>query len=246
MRLARTISLAASLSFPLLAQTPGSFTPSRNSLWQMPREGNILTGYHRPEITSAGLEDSVRLQNLIRDGKIYLSLDDAISLALENNLDLELERYGVRLADADLLRAKGGYIPRGIPLSVRESPAGLGPPVPGPNGTLGGGDSPTLNSLVGPGVQIDLSQLGSLPVPTGTSIPVLDPMILGNLSTSHQSAIQNSTFLPTIESLNANNVSANLAYQQGFTTGGTLNVFFDNLRSNQNSPLSLYNPVNAK
>jgi outer membrane protein len=227
----------------LAAQTPVVSSSGNHAVWEMPKAGGIVTGYRAPRVADVYLEDSVRLQSLLRDGKIYLSLRDAISLALENNLDLELERYGIRLADSDVLRSKAGALPRGVPLSVRESPAGLGAPVVGPNGTLGGGDSPTLQSLIGPGVQVDLSILGSIPLPTGPAIPNLDPQIVGNAAWSHQSDIQNSIFLPGIASLNSNNTVATIGYQQGFTSGGTLNVFFNNSRLNQNNPLFLYNPT---
>jgi outer membrane protein TolC len=235
-------TLVCVLTGSLAAQTPNSSSGSY-AIWEVPKAGAIITGYRTPRIADVYLEDSVRLQSLFRDGKIYLSLRDAISLALENNLDLELERYGIRLADSDVLRSRAGLLPRGVPLSVRESAAGLGTPVVGPNGTLGGGDSPTLQSLIGPGVQVDLSILGSVPLPTGPAIPNLDPQIVANASGSHQSNIQNSTFLPGIRSLNPNNTVANVGYQQGFTSGGTLDLFFNNSRLNQNNPLSLYNPT---
>jgi outer membrane protein TolC len=216
---------------------------AQTSIWQMPRDGGIASGYRAPRVANVVLEDSPRLQSLYRDGSIHLSLRDAISLALENNLDVELERYGIRLADSDVLRSKAGYLPRGVPLSIRESPSGLGTPVPGPNGTLGGGDSPTLNSLIGPGVQVDLSILGSVPLPTGPGLPNLDPRIVGGFSWSHQSDIQNSLFLPGIRSLNSIQRIANIGYQQGFTSGGTVDVFFNNSRLDQNNPLLLYNPT---
>jgi outer membrane protein len=227
----------------LVAQTPDPASSSTHALWQIPREGGIATGYRTPHVPGVYLEDSLRLQSLFRDGKIYLSVRDAIALALENNLDLELERYGIRLADSDVLRSKAGSLPRGVPLSIRESAAGLGTPVVGPNGTLGGGDSPTLESLIGPGIQVDLSILGSVPLPTGPAIPNLDPQIVANAGWSHQSDIQNSVFLPGVGSLNSNTTVANVGYQQGFTSGGTLNVFFNNSRLNQNNPLFLYNPT---
>src|SRR3954471_18146844 len=110
----------------------------------MPNEGGPLSGYRAPRLSSAKLDDSPRLRALLQSGNIYLSLQDAIALALENNLDLELEREGIRLADTDVLRSKSGSLPRGVPLSVREAPPGLGTPQTSPNGTLGGGDSPTL------------------------------------------------------------------------------------------------------
>ena len=235
-------TVASVLTGSLAAQTPASLSGS-GAVWQMPKQGGIATGYRAPRIPDVYLEDSVRLQSLVRNGKIYLSLRDAISLALENNLDLELERYGIRLADSDVLRSESGFLPRGVPLSVRESSAGLGTPVIGPNGTLGGGDSPTLNSLIGPGVQVDLSILGSVPLPTGPAIPNLDPQIVGNASWTHQSDIQNSIFLPGVRSLNGNTIIANVGYQQGFTSGGNVDVFFNNSRLNQNNSLLLYNPT---
>ncbi len=235
-------SVACLLTGTLAAQTPGSFTASQ-SVWQMPKEGGILTGYRTPHVADVYLEDSVRLQSLVRDGKIYLSLRDAISLALENNLDLELERYGIRLADTDVLRSKAGFLPRGIPLSVRESAPGLGTPVIGPNGTLGGGDAPTLTSLIGPGVQVDLSIFASVPLATGPTVPNLEPQIAGNASWSHESDIQNSIFLPNVRSLNSDTTIANVGYEQGFTSGGTFSLFFNNSRFDQKNPLSLYNPT---
>ena len=125
---------------------------------------------------------------------------------------------------------------------VREAPPGLGSPQTSPNGSLGGGDTPTLNALIGPGVQVDLSILGSIPLPTGTAVPNLDPEIAGSVGWNHTSDIQNSVFVPGLRSINGEQTTANVAYQQGFTTGGSVDVFFNNSRFDMNSPLLLYNP----
>jgi hypothetical protein len=111
-------------------------------VWQMPSRGGITTAYRTPTVAPVHLENSRRLDSLFRDSRITLSLDDAIALALENNLDLELVRYAPRLAETDLLRAEAGSSLLGIPLSIREGPGGLGGPAAGPNGTLGGDDAP--------------------------------------------------------------------------------------------------------
>ena len=224
------------LSLSLSAQT------GEGQAWNMPSEGGALSGYRTPRVAPMKQEDSARLRALFRDGSIYLSLQDAIALGLENNLDLELEREGIRLADTDVLRAKSGALPRGVPLSVREAPPGLGAPQISPNGILAGGDSPTLNSLIGPGVQIDLSILGSIPLPTGTAVPNLDPQIVASVGWNHTSDIQNSIFTPDLRSFNGQTTTANVAFQQGFTTGGSLEVFFNNSRLDTNNPLLLYNP----
>jgi outer membrane protein len=237
-----TISLL--LAITLAAQTPTiPVRPAGDaSVWTMPAGGSLPSGYRTPRVAAANLDDSPRLRALLRDGNIYLSLQDAIALALENNLDLELERYGMRLADTDVLRSRSGSLPRGVPLSVREAPPGLGSPQTSPNGSLGGGDTPTLNALIGPGVQVDLSILGSIPLPTGTAVPNLDPEIAGSIGWNHTSDIQNSVFVPGLRSINGEQTTANVAYQQGFTTGGSVDVFFNNSRFDMNSPLLLYNP----
>ena len=100
---------------------------------------------------------------------------------------------------------------------------------------------PALNALIGPGVQVDLSILGSIPLPTGTTVPNLDPEITGSVGWNHTSDIQNSVFVPGLRSINGEQTTANVAFR-GFTTGGFVDVFFDNSRFDMNSPLLLYNP----
>src|SRR5215475_4919067 len=168
-----------------------------------------------------------RGDRLIVDGKLRLSLQDAIALALENNLDIELQRYTRRLAATDVLRAEGGGSLRGIPLSVREGPASVG--VPALSGSrLGGGDAPSLDRLEGAGAQIDLSLLGSLPLSTGPAVPNFDPNLVGTIGWNHQSDPQNSTFLTSLRSLNTRTATGNLGIDQGFATGATLSLSFQN------------------
>jgi outer membrane protein len=212
-------------------------------VWQMPSPGGIRSAYRTPAVAPLHLENSGRLESLFRDNRITLSLEDAIALALENNLDLELVRYAPRLAETDLLRAEAGSALRGIPLSVREGPAGLGAPAEGPNGTLGGGNTPGLNALTGPGVQTDLSIIGSLPLSTGPPVPSFDPVILGNIGWNHTSDPQNSTFLSNLRSLNASTAVANFGLQQGFATGGSFDVGWNTFRQRVNNPLLNLNPA---
>jgi outer membrane protein len=218
-------------------------TTPRAQSWQFPAGGNLADAYRTPPVPPVYLTNSRRLESLLRDGSIVLSMQDAIALALENNLDLELVRYAPRLADTDLLRAESGSTLRGIPLSVREVPAGLGTPTPGPDGTLGGGNTPALNSLIGPGIQTDLSIIGSLPLSTGPAVPSFDPQLIGNIRWDHTSEPQNSAFLANTRSLNANTSIANVGVQQGFATGGYLELGWNNLRQRVNNPLLSYNPA---
>lgn len=232
--------LAAATS--LSAQIP---IGSQTKPWQFPAGGNLADAYRTPVVAPVYLDNSRRLETLFRDGTIVLSIQDAIALALENNLDLELVRYAPRLADTDLLRAESGSFLRGIPLSVREGPAGLGTPIPGPDGTLGGGNIPALTQLTGPGIQTDLSILGSLPLSTGPAIPSFDPQLVGTIRWDHTSDPQNSVFLGQTRSLNANTSVANVGIQQGFSTGGFFEVGWNNLNQRINNPLLNYNPAIA-
>ena len=93
--------------------------------------------YRPTTIPKASFANSVRLDNLVKDGKIYLSLSDAIALAIENNYDIAIARYNLDIADTDILRTKTGAAPLG-------APSGL------VTGTLGGSVS-TLVTGGGPG-----------------------------------------------------------------------------------------------
>src|SRR4051795_6652437 len=79
--------------------------------------------YTTRTVAPINLSNSTRLESLLRAGNLYLSLNDAVALALENNLDIELARYGPRIADADLLRATAGGVVRGVPTSVIQGPS---------------------------------------------------------------------------------------------------------------------------
>jgi len=205
--------------------------------------GSIFgSAYRVPATPAVRWENSTRLGQLVRDGKLYLSLSDAIALGLENNLDVEIQRYGTRLADTDVLRAESGAFLRGVPLSVREGPQGLGGPEVTGTGTLGGGDTPILNRLTGPGTQTDLSILGSLPLSTGPAVPTLDPSIVGEFSWNHRTQPQTFGFLAGTSALVSRRTTANFGFEQGFLTGGRLRVGWDNSRERLNHRMLDYNP----
>ena len=71
--------------------------------------------YRPTTIPKASFANSVRLTDLVKDGKIYLSLSDAIALALENNYDIAIARYDLDIADTDILRTRTGAAPLGAP-----------------------------------------------------------------------------------------------------------------------------------
>src|SRR5271156_6688773 len=93
---------------------------------------SLLRPYEATPVSPVSFQNSDRIFDLVRAGQMYLSLADAIALALENNLDIETQRYLPRIAQTDIQRAKGGGLLRGLSLLVNEPPPGIG----GPNGPL--------------------------------------------------------------------------------------------------------------
>ena len=104
--------------------------------------GDPINWYRPTTIAKANFENSVRLADLVKDGKIYLSLSDAIALALENNYDIAIARYNLDIADTDILRADAGSGLRGVNAGVVSNTLGGGSSSlisgGGPGGTTGG------------------------------------------------------------------------------------------------------------
>ena len=133
-------------------------------------------------VPEPSLANSPRLTDLIKNGELMLSLDDAIALALENNLDLAISRYNLQIADTDILRTKAGASARGVASGlVQGTPGGgiggfgTGAPGAGAGGTSGGagGAGTGASGLV-------QSTLGA-----GAAVESFDPAINGNLSIEH-------------------------------------------------------------
>ena len=103
--------------------------PFKNSFWK------FFGPYGEATAPALRLRQAERARALVRDGKLYLSLYDAIALAIENNLDVEVARYQLSISGTEVLRASGGGTLRGVDYSVSESPTGVGGP-----------GSPLLNS----------------------------------------------------------------------------------------------------
>ncbi|MEO8593199.1 MAG: TolC family protein [Candidatus Solibacter sp.] len=196
-------------------------------------------------------ENSSRVHDLIRAGNLYLSLQDALALAIENNLDIELQRYLLPVGDTELLRARGGGTTRGLNFTLFEVPVGTGGPVSAlvtaaaSAGRASGGTSITtnalgLNALGEP--QINTSLQGTIGQSTGTAIPGYDPAITGALNWTHQTTPQVSTVQTGSNSLVTNTTLFNAGIQQGFASGAQVGMNFNNSRVGLNSLRSGYNP----
>jgi len=180
--------------------------------------------------------NSVRLGDLVKGGKLYLSLSDAITLALENNYDLAIARYYLDIADTDILRAKAGSLLRGVNSGLVT------------NTLSGGASSSTLAVSGGPGGTSAGAATGAtgLVVSTDGAGPApanFDPYIQGTVQFERAIAPQvNTLFSFGKKTINTNTDEYNFTYNQGFSTGANLQVTFDNNRVTTNSPLNSYSP----
>jgi outer membrane protein TolC len=190
-----------------------------------------------------------RYADLLKAGQLYLSLRDAIAIAVENNLDVEMQRYNLLAARQDFLRAQGGGTTRGLQYALAEVPLGIGGPASPLLTSLGqqasGGNSiPTNASELGvlSGTQSNYSILGQNTFSTGTPLPLFDPALTGLLNYSHQSTPEISPASYGADNLLATTMNANAGLTQGFSTGTNAALSFNNSHNTINSTQVNYSP----
>lgn len=189
---------------------------------------SITHPYEPKPVAPVNLSNSARLGSLLRDGKLYLSLADAIALALENNVDIEVERYIYPLAQADLLRAESGSSTQGFSTSTSAGATGLA-------ATAAPSFITAFNST---SFLAAASGFGTSSNPNG-----FDPTINATVDWGHISSPEQNTVTSGTTSLVTTNTVANFNVQQSFMTGGYATLSYNNTFSSQNSYLNLFNPV---
>jgi|ERR1017187_5715174 outer membrane protein TolC len=185
---------------------------------------NPIGPYKPRHLAAPNLANTARIDSLMRDGKLYLSLNDAIALALENNLDVAIARYNLNIADTDVMRAKAGASILGVNAGVVLNTPGGGVGVIGANsGASTGGTSLGAGGAGGGTNGLVSSTLG-----LGSLITSFDPIITGTLQSDRFHILPSSTFSPASPQ---NTTTANFAYNQGFAWGTNLSVGFNNTRT---------------
>jgi outer membrane protein len=201
---------------------------------------NPIKPYTAHEIAAPDLNNTPRLDQLMQNGKIMLSLDDAIALALENNLDIAIARYNLNIADLDILRSKAGAATRGVNTGVVQGTPGGGVGGIG-NTSTGSGAGGTTTGTGGAGAGssgIVLSTSG-----VGSAVPSFDPILTGTLQWDHDNSLSANSFSNPLTRLNS--TSANFNYAQGFATGTNLSVGFNNSRQSTSSTFGTFSPALA-
>ena len=223
------------------AQTAPAASPQPVHLkdYSIPRSAfpHFLHPYMPQELAAPNLGNSPRINALMRDGKIYLSIDDAVALALENNLDLDIARYNLNIAEADLLRAKSGASILGVNTGIVQNTPGGG--VGGLGGTVGSGTGGTTVAAGGAGT--GTNGLVSSTLGVGSPITSFDPQLTSTLQLDKNNTESTSPFSP-VPILAQNTYTANFAYTQGFEWGTAMSVAFNNTHLTTNSTTSLLTP----
>jgi len=220
---------------PLYLRSTGrDYSQPKSHFW------NPVAPYTATDVPLPRLGNTPNLDGLLRDGKIYLSLSDAVMLALENNYDIAISRINLDIADTDILRAKAGTSLRGAPAGVVTNTLGGtsttvtssgGPAGPGGTSVGAGGAGAGASGLV-------LSTNGGGPAPE-----LRDPVLTGTIQYENLKQKQSNTlFSGGLPQLTTDTGTFNFGYQQGFVTGTALNVSFNNTRVTTQNPFSTYSP----
>src|SRR5438445_7700718 len=218
----------------------GPSRPHYSSVFKMPSSRNPLSAYSPSSAPEPQLTNSPDLNQLIRDGKLYLSLKDAIRLALENNLDIAIARYNLPIADMDILRTKAGGVFRGVNTGVVQGTPGgsvggfgTGAPGAGAGGTTAGAG----------GAGAGASGLVQSTLGVGTVVQSYDPVIIGTLGEQHQTTPLANLQIYGVPLLQLNTGQANFGFAQAFATGSSVSFEFNNNRQTTNSPFFNLSPA---
>ncbi len=209
---------------------------------------NPFVVYNVREVAPLNVTNSGRTDLVLRDGKLYLSLDDAVAMALEDNLDIGIQRYNLSIADTDILRTSSGAVALGVNAGlVQGTPGGItgttsaGGTGTSTTGTTGGGAGGTTIGVGGAGAGV-----GGIVASTqgeGPPIDSFDPVITGTVAGEHVITPEANTIFTGTPSLSQNITTANFLYTQGFSTGTLMTVGFDNNRTSSNSAFNTLNPT---
>ncbi len=214
---------------------PQSYAQEAPLAVQRPKASVIVRPYKEPTVPPVRLKNSDRLHNLIRAGKIYLTVQDAIALAIENNLDLEVDRYGPLLAEWQVERQEAGGPLRGVTggnTLVNQATSGQGIAGSQLSAGLGGGGG--INGGGGTGAAV-VSQIGPI-------TPNLDAVLQNLSGYAHSTTPQANTIQSQTPALIDTRHIFNTFVQQGMLTGGFVQVSANESYLKENTPTDILNP----
>src|SRR5437016_12224710 len=185
-------------------------------------------GMVRPRI----MENSPRLHDLIRNGKLRLSMADTLSLAIENNLDIAVQRFLHPIAEADVLRASSGQAARGIQGALIPSGLQQGALGVGVNQFQGFGGVGSAGGITGGGGAVQIPQVGTF-----------DPSVSMNFSLDHNTTRLNTLQVAGVPRVNTTSTALTTSYTQMFPAGTSFTYNLNTIRQNSTQNFLLYNPA---
>lgn len=201
-----------------LGQGPGVFPHVRDPYRQKPMSLPVLV-------------NSPRLRNLIHNGKLELSLADALALTLENNLDIVIQRYVIPFAQTDILRTKSGQAARGFTGALYPGELNSGAIGAGVTGAGGTGGTGSAGGITGGGGAVFVGAAGAF-----------DPSVTFSTSFDRVSSPLNSLIVSGIPTTTSSAIAYSTSYSQLFTTGTSYSVSLSTLRQNTTQQNLLFNP----
>ncbi len=201
-----------------------------------PRGPKLLRDYEAPIVPPIRERNGAHIKTLIRAGKIYLTLPEAIALAIQNNLDLEVARYDPLIADSTLERQQAGGPIRGVPsgsaqIASVDNGLGAAGSIQASGLTNGGGGSSNGGSA-----NTTIQQVGQI-------TPNLDPTLQTTTSFSHQTLPFANCIGVGTDSLIQTKHTYSTVFTQGLITGGTFQITDYEQYLNENSPADANNPA---
>ena len=192
-----------------------------------------LTHNYRPRtVPPVNLANTSRIGSLVRNGNLYLTSRDVVALALENNIDIEVQRYGPLLAREVLRRAQGGGALRSVGTGVAAGPTSVS--LTGVSVNTNG--APTSSGGAG------VSSGGGIVTQLGPAIPSFDPTVSGVVDFVHSTSPQSNTVLTGTTALVTGTRAVQASYSQTFPIGLSVVATYASTRIHVNSNFFALNP----
>ena len=199
------------------------------------RFSRLTRPYQARSVPPVNLGNTSRIDSLIRAGNLYLTADDVVALALENNIDIEVQRYGPLLAREVLRRAQAGGLLRSVGLGV----------APGPTSVSLAGVSINTNGAPSGAAGSGVSSGGGIVTQLGPSIPSFDPTISGFMNFQHLTVPQSNTQLTGTNTLVNGVRSFQASYSQNWDFGLNAQLAYSSNRVSVNSAFFSLNPYTS-
>lgn len=235
LRIVTTLALTWILLWPqtVLAQRPAEDRASPTGYSApVPWFPNVFGPYQARPIRPLVMENSPRIESLIRDGKLELTVSDALALALENNLDIAVQRFVPAIADTDVLRTSSGQAARGVQGASVPSGLSAGAIGVGVSAAGGGGGLGSAGGITGGGGAISIGSSGNF-----------DPSVNVNFSFDRVTSPLNTIQVAGIPVVTANATAFSSTYAQLFHTGTSFSLGVTGQRQASTQQRLRFNPA---